>query len=774
MWATLLLPALLGAALAACSGTGGQPTHTPPAATPSTPTETPAAQPTSPPQQREVPPAPPPPGPAPTATPPPLPVAVPEAPPPSPERQSAWVRDRVDAVAVLYHVSDEGRRWLEGYDLRQMVGQPGWFGSFGNRSWAGVGQAIPHVVLHELSHSYFGAFPVSGRPDLTWEPAPEESAALRQYRADLVTFMYQPPDQYEPLRERLRNLPNVSKGDYPDLYHFGEADLLHTTGGNLALIPPILRKYFDRFLVGGRFDDWPEAMAWYLGLPGDQRRVADQYIGVTHIPLGVYEGPSGVYGGMDPGRAGGLPPDVVRVIEREERQRLGDFADQFDLVLSKELSLVDAANVDRSFQFWRGYLREILGLHRRYPEVLPSASGRGPELAEALDLFIEAENIPEEDRTAYFREGMGDPFLVNFAVLAPTRVMIDLFGRPSEDIPLSSVEGVVGSFARRLAEYARRIDRVLAAGRDAPAEGAARLEQLLDGLSDERQEKDLVLLFDMMQDVDRDTARDLLGRLSDDAILRMLRNKPSAVRGGAVSPQRLLEALDITTGEGPDRIAQGLRTLLEESSGNFQIDEPASHAAYRVILDLAAQDPGAALGLLGDAGVPLLDFVEAFPREASELLSSDVGAATALVSQPEGLARSPHGLIHGLVHVDPELAAGIVAEMDRRGRYETVVEAVMAPAYDADRLRAFPGLGLSLEKDARYLVRLLRERGGEWLQERMAEGAALYRDRVERGDVPPDFLDGYRRTVQEAAATLEAEEDRRALREAVAGALGPP
>ncbi len=682
-------------------------------------------------------------------------------------------------MAVLYHVSGEGRRWLEGYDLRQMVGQPGWFGSFGNLNWAGVGQAIPHVVLHELSHSYFGAFPVSGRPDLTWEPTPEESTALKQYRADLVTFMYQPPDQYEPLRERFRNLPNVSRGDYPDLYHFGEADLIHTTGGNLALIPPILRKYFDRFLTGARFEGWPEAMAWYLGLPGDQRRAADQYIGVAHIPLGAYEGPVSNYDGVELERGGGLPLEVAEVIEGEERQRLRDFADQFDLVLSNELGLVDAANVDRSFQFWRGYLREMLGLHRRHPDVLPAAPGRGPELAAALDLFVEAEAIPEEERTAHFRGRLRDPFLVNFAVLVPNRVMIDLFGGPSQEVPLDSVEGVVGSFARRLAEYARRIDRVLALGREAPAAGAARLEQLLEGLSDERQEKDLVLLFDMMQDADRDTARELLGRLSDGAILRMLHNKPSAVRGGAIAPRRLLEALDITTEDEPDRIAEGLRTLLEESSGNFQIDEPSSHAAYRVVLEIGAgdvgtRDPGAALGLLGDADVPLLDFVEAFPREASELLSSDVGAATDLVSRPEGLARSPHGLIHGLVHVDPELAAAIVAEMDRRGRDETVVEAVMVPAYDADRLRAFPGLGLSLEKDARYLLRLLRERGGEWLRERMAEGAALYRERMERGDVPPDFLEAYRRTVQEAAATLQAEEDRRALEDAVARALGPP
>ena len=684
-------------------------------------------------------------------------------------------------MAILYHLSGEGRRWLEGYDLRQMTGQPGWFGSFGNRSWAGVGQAMPHVVLHEVSHSYFGAFPVSGRPELTWDPAPDDSPALRQYRADLVTFMSQPPDQYEPLRERFRNLPNVSKGEYPDLYHFGEADLLHTTGGNLALIPPILRKYFDRFLAGGRFGGWPEAIGWYLGLPGDQRRLADQYIGLAHIPLAVYEG-------MEPERAGSVPPDFVRVIESEERQRLRDFSEQFDLVLSNELSLVDAANVDRSFQFWRGYLRQMQALHRRYPDVLASMPGRGPELAAALDLFIQAEEIAEEDRTAYFRDGLRDPFLVNLAVLVPTRVMIDLFGGPSDAPfpstlspleragrgPPSPVEGVVGRFARRLARYARSIDEVLATGRAVPADGARRLEELLDSLTDERQEKDLALLFDMMQDADRDTTRDLLGRLTDDAILRMLHNKPSAVRGGAVSPQRLLGALDITTGDEPDRVAVGLRTLLDETSGNFRIDEPSSHAAYRVILDLGAQDPGVALGLLADARVPLLDFVEAFPREASGLLSSDVGMAASLVSRPQGLARSPQGVVHGLVHVDPDLAARIVVELDRRGRDETVTEAVMVLAYDADRLRAFSGLGLSLENDARYLARLLRARGGDWLRARMAEGAALYGERVERGDVAPDFLAAYRRTLEEAAATLDADEDRRALEDAVAGALGPP
>ena len=668
-------------------------------------------------------------------------------------------------MVTLYGVSDEGRRWLDGYDLRQMVGQPGWFGSFGNRSWAGVGQAIPPSVLHEVSHSYFGAFPVSGRPDLGWEPDPDGSPAKEQYRADLMTFMFQPPDHYEPLRERFRNLPNLSRGDYPDLYHLGEADLIYTTGGNLGLIPPILRKYFDRFLDGGRFEGWPEAIEWFLGLPQDQRQFADAYIGVTHIPPRVY-------GAIEPEDASTVPADIVEVVEGEERQRLRDFADQFDLVLSNEFSFVDAVNVDRSFQFWRDYLREMLTLHRRYPGVLNSAPGRGPELKAALDLFIQAEEIPEEDRASYFREKLRDPFVMNFAVLIPSSALISLFGGRSEDIPLGSVQGVVGSFARRLAEYARRVDEVLSAGRDDPADGAARLEEFLGSLSDERQEKDLAVLFDMMLDADRATTLDLLDRLSDDAILRMLHNKPSAVRSQAVSPDRLLRALEVTTGDGPDRIAEGIRTLLEESSGNFQIDEPSSRAAYRVILDLGAADPGVGLSLLGDAQVLLPDFVEAFPGDASQLLSSDIQASTVLVSAPRGFSRSPQGIVHGLIHVDPELAARIVSEMDRVGQDRNVVESVMVFAYDYDRLRTFPGLGLSVENDASYLVRLLADRGADWLEVRIVEGVALYRQRVEQHEVAPDFLDAYERTLAAAASSLEEGEVRGVLEGIVSRVLG--
>ena len=206
--------------------------------------------------------------------------------------QTPWVRDRIQAIEGFYPFTAVGEEWLERYDLRQMVGQPGWFGSYGYDGRAGAGQAIPVKVLHELSHSYFGAFPVTGRPDLIWDAQAgnERSPALRQYREDLKTFMAQLPDRYEPLRDRFRNLPNLSRSEDPDLLHFGEAELIYMVGGNLDLVPPVLRRYFDQFLRPGGIQTWEEAIRWYLGLSQDDAKLAEGYFGLSHFPLAGYKG----------------------------------------------------------------------------------------------------------------------------------------------------------------------------------------------------------------------------------------------------------------------------------------------------------------------------------------------------------------------------------------------------------------------------------------------------------------------------------------------------
>ncbi|MFQ5873439.1 MAG: hypothetical protein ACE5JL_06520, partial [Dehalococcoidia bacterium] len=169
---------------------------------------------------------------------------------PTPSPRTPWVDARLDAFAQIYGIKPEGREVLAALDVRHMAGQPAWFGSTGFDGFAGIGESKLGTIAHELSHSYWGAFPVTGRPDLSWDvPRGEDIApALAEYRNDLERFMLQPPDRYELLRERFRNLPNLSEGDLPDLVHIGETDMVSLVAGNLNLVPPVLRKYYDQYL----------------------------------------------------------------------------------------------------------------------------------------------------------------------------------------------------------------------------------------------------------------------------------------------------------------------------------------------------------------------------------------------------------------------------------------------------------------------------------------------------------------------------------------------
>ena len=84
----------------------------------------------------------------------------------------------------------------------------------------GVGEARPVGVMHELSHSYWGLFAVSGSPELAWDPpkGADISPAMESYHRDVLKFMAQPPDYYEPLRSRLRDLPELSSANPAPLF----------------------------------------------------------------------------------------------------------------------------------------------------------------------------------------------------------------------------------------------------------------------------------------------------------------------------------------------------------------------------------------------------------------------------------------------------------------------------------------------------------------------------------------------------------------------------
>jgi len=279
---------------------------------------------------------------------------------------SIWVHQRLNALMQLYDLTDEGVALLRSLDLRQMRGEPGFFGSYGFKEWAGVGEAKPQGVMHEISHSYWGAFPISGFPNLTWDtpPGKDLSPAMEQYHTDILMFMAQPPDDYELFRQRLRNLPELSDSNREPLFHNLEAGMVYSTGGSLSLVPPILRKYWDRFLNAGQFDSWYQAVAWFRSLDGDgssgnSRIGANNYLGFEHLDLRNYDSLTG------------SEPDVSHImvpteaLAAEEKQRLFDFADQFDLLLGD-------AQKEEQFQFWRGYLRDKVELHAIYQGYLSS------------------------------------------------------------------------------------------------------------------------------------------------------------------------------------------------------------------------------------------------------------------------------------------------------------------------------------------------------------------------------------------------------------------
>ena len=692
--------------------------------------------------------------------------------------QTPWVRDRIRAIEGMYRFTQAGRAWLEGYDLRQMTGQPGWFGSLGYQHWAGVGQAIPDRVLHELSHSYYGVFPITGRSELSWEtPAGgEASPALLQYHADLATFMSQPPDSYEALRDRFRNLPNLSKGQYPDLNHFGEADLIYTVGGNLNLIPPILTKYFDQLLLPGERQTWDEALRWYLGLSNDDARIADGQIGIVHFPR------SG-YAGMRPLSNAQVPQEFRPILQGEEQQRLKDFAQQYDLIKQERFSLTDAVSVDGDFKFWRRLLREMLNLHRKHPDVLPRAEGQGKNIAGVLDAVLEAERLSPQEQAQLFRPKLQEPLVADFLVLLHSRALVDLLAREPGEASDAPVQETIGKFTDKLRRFIEAVDSVVTTGREDPGRGSRDLEDFLTDLGDDEQKRNLDLILDLLWEVDADVASELVKGMSDAAILQIFSNNPGATMNGHVRPQRLLTALDVTLETSQARLTGGLQSLLDNTSGNAQIDAPFTKLAYEVVAQRATQAPREALAVLQEAQVrlsaqPFSGFIVSQPQAASAILSADLERAAQLIANRQGYSETPQRVIHTLIFPDPVLAAKLVATLSARGEEQIVTEALIIFASDARRLEANRSLDLSLENDKRFLQHLIDAQGAAWVRQRMESAIRTYDQRIRDGTIDPQFLTAYAETLQRIIG-LEAEPSRRRLLEetfdgAFEAAIGRP
>ena len=446
----------------------------------------------------------------------------PDAPAPPPE--AAAVAERILAVADLYGISTEGLNLLLRLDVRQMLEQPGFFGSYGYKGWTGVGEAKPAPIMHELGHAYWGAFPVTGRPELTWE-TPDEgglSTAMEAYRRDVLDFMGQPLGHYEPFRSYLRNIPGLSAEKLDGLWHSVEADVVGHVAGHLDLLPPILRKYWDRFLEPGPWSSWYEAAAWFGSLDGDRAYLASQYMGFQHLDLREY-------GPLPAPRLGAPLERSSSVLEREERQRLWDFADQLELLLG-------APEYGENFDFWRGYLREMQRLHHRNPGYLQTlALPRAAAIGESLSFLLSLEERDPEGRAeAVARRITGSPFLVHFLPALDNRTLLALLSAGAALPETTTLKGTA-AFVSRLGRLAPAVNEVLVTARQDSALGAASLARFLD-VQDFEERRDLRLFFELLRDADGTIAREATRALDGPTKRRLLEAVP-AENARAAGPQ---------------------------------------------------------------------------------------------------------------------------------------------------------------------------------------------------------------------------------------------
>ena len=636
---------------------------------------------------------------------------------------------------------------MGGYDFRQMIGRPAWYGSHGAGGWAGAGEANPRIVLHELSHSWWGAFPVEGRPDLTWERVDGAiSTALSQFHADVELFLRQPPDSFEPLRDRFRNLTNLSRGEYSDLKHFSEAEIVNMTGGNLSLIPPILRKYFSPFLApegvaAAQVVDWPSAIGWFRALPEEQSRIAKEVFGLQHFPQHLYQDVPAL-------AEAALDAHIVNAFQTEERQRLMDFAEQFDLVKGSSSAVYDAADVNRGFSFWRGYLSDKKQLHKLYPDVLgnhPSAAAR--ELGAAFDFYIGLDDAAPESQATAVAERLDEPAIREFAVLLKPRAIVELFsGGAGSDV----IDKAISERAAKLAEIARRVDEIVAAARASEAVGAARLEDYLDSLSDDTLRSDLNITVDLIRETDRDVANSIFPLLSDAALRRLLEVKPDQAKAPEIGEARLLAAVGVTVDASAESITSGARLLTENSSGNFAIDRSYNEAVFDVIETLAASDPAAAIAALGESGMRLRPWIHRRTQDALEMIRSEMNLAAGLLAAASGPRETPAGLLHELIDHDPEIAAALLVEMENQGVEKIAQRTLMTLAFDAYWTDWGGVVGVDPSLDGRFLVELTRLRGAEWVEIRFRQAVRQVRIDIEANEADPQFIAQLRRTLTEA------------------------
>ena len=499
---------------------------------------------------------------------------------PSLAPQDLWARQRVAPVLALYTFTDQGQGAVRRMQVHHMLGRPGWFGSSGHENFVGIGQARPSSIVHELSHIFWGAFPVEGRPELSWEVAPREriSPGITALRRDLDTFMQQPPGPYEPLQARLRQIPDLITGGFPGLYHLGEADIVHFTGANLNLVPPILRKYYAPWIAPGPIQSWDEAVEWFLTLPPEERRIAGAFTGVGEMPRDGYR--------VEADPAARVEPSLAMLVTQEERQRLVDFVEQFDLLFQE----IDGEAVAKDFRFWRGYLRDMAALSGRFPEALDD-DGRPRQIGDALRFLLDVGALPQGERAGFARGLLQEnPFLLKFAPALDHRTLAELVSSREGDVQRRVASLVSDALEPPHLRYLTTAVEVLGVAEERPGETVRAFERFIGEL-DERQLDQMNFILDLFAGVDHAQTKQLLTMISPETALLVMKKGPAYVRF-LMEPEGLIAALGFGGELTLERLVELSRLFNDHVAGTRSTDEPFLNAAYRRITEFGRESPG--------------------------------------------------------------------------------------------------------------------------------------------------------------------------------------
>ena len=311
-------------------------------------------------------------------------------------------------------------------------------------------------------------------------------------------------------------------------------------------------------------------------------------------------------------------------------------------------------------------------------------------------------------------------------------------------------------------------------GEGDPGAGARALEQHVRslGLSDPTKlQQNVDTILELLFSTDSQAAEAILENISDEAVVDFLQLSPAQARQ-RLRPAQLVEALGIKGDAGSGEFTEGLRTLFENSSGNFVIDRAANEEAYQRVAARGSSDPEGTLAIIREVRPRVSEFIAYKPEEALEILASDIETTLDLVLESGPVRVPPARLIYWISYFDADFAAEIVSGLGARGEDEVVYESVAYFAYDLERSRDYPNQRISLERDGEFLLGLLK-RDGAWRLSRMMNGAIeKYRIEVLMGNVDDDFLNAYRETLREAVSTISGVRDRVLLERVIGEAFG--